>query len=76
MDFILFIITFISNILKKIQTFILNTVMQITSFFTEKKGTTKITWRDDLQDVYYTYSKEEYDRKSFKPFLFQRNFFK
>lgn len=76
MDFILFIITFISNILKKIQTFILNTVMQITSFFTEKKGTTKITWKDDLQDVYYTYSKEEYDRKSFKPFLFQRNFFK
>ena len=76
MDFILFIITFISNILKKIQTFILNTVMQITSFFTEKKRTTKITWKDGLQDVYYTYSKEEYDRKSFKPFMFQRNFFK
>jgi len=50
--------------------------MQITSFFTEKKRTTKITWKDDLQDVYYTYSKEEYDRKSFKPFMFQRNFFK
>lgn len=76
MDFILFIITFITHILTTIKITIMHTVMQITSFFTEKKRTTKITWKDDLQDVYYTYSKEEYDRKSFKPFMFQRNFFK
>ena len=36
----------------------------------------KVKWKEDLLDIHYTYSKEEYDRKAFQPFLFHRSFFK
>ena len=36
----------------------------------------KVKWKEDLLDIHYTYSKEEYDRKAFRPFLFHRSFFK
>lgn len=51
-------------------------ISHIMLFFHKEKQSTKIKWRDNLQDIYYTYSKEEYDRKAFRPFIFQRNFFK
>ena len=51
-------------------------ISHIMSFFHKENQSTKIKWRDNLQDIYYTYSKEEYDRKAFRPFIFQHNFFK
>jgi hypothetical protein len=76
MNIILIIITFISTILSTIKLSIIHMISHIMSFFHKENQNRKIKWRDNLQDIYYTYSKEEYDRKAFRPFIFQRNFFK
>jgi len=76
MDIFLIIITFISTILSTIKLAIIHMISHIMLFFHKEKQSTKIKWRDNLQDIYYTYSKEEYDRKAFRPFIFQSNFFK
>ena len=55
---------------------ILHAINCVTTLLDKKESISKVKWCDDLQDVYYTYSKYEYDRTPFKPFLFQRNFFK
>ena len=74
MDIFNTIINFIISIIYSIKLFIVHIINYIVSPFHEQKRISKVRWSDNLQDVYYTYSKDEYDRKSFKPFLFQRNF--
>lgn len=76
MNFLFITMTFITHFLTTVKNTILHIILHIISFFNKEKVSTKIRWKEDIQDVYYTYSKEEYDRKSFKPFLFHRNFFK
>lgn len=76
MDILSIIITFISTIITSIKISIIHAISYIVSLFHEKERISKVKWSDNIQDVYYTYSKDEYDRKSFKPFFFQRHFFK
>lgn len=76
MDFFLVIITFISNMIVTIKITTLHIIMRFTSLFTQEEIPSRVKWKENIQDIYYTYSKEEYDRKPFIPYLFQRNFFK
>ena len=75
MDFIYFFINFIISIWTIIKTTFLDIFTFINTTINDNK-ISKVKWKEDLQDVYYTYSKEEYDRKAFRPFLFHRSFFK
>ena len=75
MDFIFFFINFIISIWTIIKTTFLDIFTFINTTINDNK-ISKVKWKEDLQDVYYTYSKEEYDRKAFRPFLFHRSFFK
>jgi hypothetical protein len=65
-------ITIISTILKTIYLYLFTS---IDSSLNNDKNS-KVKWKEELLDIYYTYSKEEYDRKAFQPFLFHRSFFK
>ncbi len=76
MNIYVIIISYITNITLIIKTMILHSINYVTTLLNKKERISKVKWCDDLQDVYYTYSKYEYDRTPFKPFLFQRNFFK
>lgn len=76
MNILFLIITFVTSIITTIKLSIIHTISYIVSLFHEKKRISKVKWANNIQDIYYTYSKDEYDRKSFKPFLFQRHFFK
>ena len=76
MDIYVKIISYVTNITLIIKTMILHAINYVTTLLDKKESISKVKWCDDLQDVYYTYSKYEYDRTPFKPFLFQRNFFK
>ena len=75
MDMIYFFINFIISIWTIIKTTFLDIFTSINTTINDNK-ISKVKWKEDLQDVYYTYSKEEYDRKAFRPFLFHRSFFK
>ncbi len=75
MDMVYFFINFIISIWTIIKTTFLDIFTSINTTINDNK-ISKVKWKEDLQDVYYTYSKEEYDRKAFRPFLFHRSFFK
>lgn len=75
MDFIYFLVSFIAYIWTLIKTTFSNIFTSITDSLNDDK-ISKVKWKEDLLDIHYTYSKEEYDRKAFRPFLFHRSFFK
>lgn len=75
MDLLYFLISFITSICTIIKTKFLHIFTSIDSSLNNDKKS-KVKWKEDLLDIHYTYSKEEYDRKAFRPFLFHRNFFK
>lgn len=75
MDFIYILISYITFIWTIIKTAILDIINSIYPLFHNNKYS-KVKWKENLQDIYYTYSKEEYDRRAFRPFLFHRSFFK
>ena len=75
MDLLYFLISFITSIWTIIKTTFLHIFTSIDTSFNNDK-ISKVKWKEDLLDIHYTYSKEEYDRKAFRPFLFHRSFFK
>lgn len=75
MDLLYFLISFITSIWTIIKTTFLHIFTSIDSSLNNDK-ISKVKWKEDLLDIHYTYSKEEYDRKAFRPFLFHRSFFK
>ncbi len=75
MDFIYFLVNYILSIWTFIKTTFLHIFTSINNSLNNDK-ISKVKWKEDLLDIHYTYSKEEYDRKAFRPFLFHRSFFK
>ena len=75
MDLLYFLISFITSIWTIIKTKFLHIFTSIDTSLNNDK-ISKVKWKEDLLDIHYTYSKEEYDRKAFRPFLFHRSFFK
>ena len=75
MDLLYFLISFITSIWTIIKTTFLHIFTSIDISLNNDK-ISKVKWKEDLLDIHYTYSKEEYDRKAFRPFLFHRSFFK
>ena len=75
MDLLYFLISFITSIWTIIKTAFLHIFTSIDTSLNNDK-ISKVKWKEDLLDIHYTYSKEEYDRKAFRPFLFHRSFFK
>lgn len=75
MNLISFLTNFITTIWSILKTIYLYIFTSIDSSLNNDKKS-KVKWKEDLLDIHYTYSKEEYDRKAFQPFLFHRNFFK
>ena len=75
MDLLYFLISFITSIWTIIKTTFLHIFTSIDISLNNDK-ISKVKWKEDLLDIHYTYSKEEYDRKAFQPFLFHRSFFK
>jgi len=75
MNLISFLTNFITTIWSILKTIYLYIFTSIDSSLNNDKNS-KVKWKEDLLDIHYTYSKEEYDRKAFQPFLFHRSFFK
>ena len=75
MDLLYFLISFITSIWSILKTTFLHIFTSIDISLNNDK-ISKVKWKEDLLDIHYTYSKEEYDRKAFRPFLFHRSFFK
>jgi len=75
MDFLYFLLSFITSIWTIIKATFSNIFRYINNSLNDDK-ISKVKWKEDLLDIHYTYSKEEYDRKAFRPFLFHRSFFK